>query len=81
MFWATVLPHIDDPLGEMERIKEKDPKFHKYLVKATSDYVLPEKGITIANHSQSLRVKKHAMRAIKGDDLEELREYLREHVG
>ena len=80
MFWATVLPHIDDPLDEMERIKEKDPRFHGYLVRNTAEYVLPEKGTTIANHAQSQRVKKHAMRAIKGRDLRELQEYLREHV-
>src|SRR4051794_31169647 len=32
MYWVIVLPHLDDPLGEMERIKAKDPFFHKQLV-------------------------------------------------
>jgi hypothetical protein len=77
MYFVTVLPHLDDPLGEMERIKDKDPTFHRHLVTHTAHYVCPEKGKSIANHSQSLRVKDYALAAIKGRELRELQGYLR----
>jgi hypothetical protein len=76
-YWAVVLPHIADPISEMERIRERDPKFHRLLVKHTAEYICPERGSSIANHEQSLRVQRHALEAIRGPRLRALQEYLR----
>ena len=73
-YWAVILPHIDDPIGEMGRIREHDGMFHYLLVKHTRDYVC--NGTAIANHAQSLRVQKFVLEAIRGPRLSELRDYL-----
>ena len=80
MYLACILPHLDDMLGELDRIKERDPTFHHNVVKRTAGYVCPEYGKGIANHSQSLRVQKFILSAIKGRKLRELQEYLRNHL-
>jgi hypothetical protein len=41
----------------------------------------PERGVSIANHSQSQRVKKHALATIRGIKLRPLREYVRLRSG
>jgi hypothetical protein len=80
MYFVTIIPQLDDPISTMEGIKDRDPTFHRHLVTRTSHYVLPEKGASIANHDQSLRVKKHAVTAINGRELKDLRDYLRDHA-
>ena len=80
MYFVAILPHLNDPIGEMERIEKADPKFHRYLVTHTAHYICPEKGKSIANHSQSLRVKDFALSAIKGRRLHDLRGYLNDHA-
>jgi hypothetical protein len=80
MYLACILPHLDDPIGEMERIRPRDPIFHRHFVKRTAYYVCPELGKSIANHSQSLRVQKFILSVIKGHKLRELQTDLRGHL-
>lgn len=80
MYFVTLIPHMDEPLFEMNRIRMADDRFHRYIVKKTSEYVCPERGDGIAKHSQSQRVKKHALKAIRGSKLRDLRDYVREFL-
>jgi hypothetical protein len=79
MYFVTVIPHLDDPIEVLDAIEREDEVFHRHVVKATSAYLCSEHGAGIENHSQSQRVKKHAAKAIRGADLHDLRQYLREH--
>lgn len=77
-YWVTVLSHLDDPLSEMDEIRENDPYFYRQLVKHTAEYICLERGRSIANHAQSQRVKAHALRKITAPRLRMLREYVRD---
>lgn len=76
-YWAIVLAHVDDPVAAMEELR-KDPAFHKWCVRRTGEYICPEMGASIANHSQSQRVKTHALRVFTGPRLRALQRYVRE---
>lgn len=57
---------------------EADQKFHRHVVKKIAEYIFTEYGDGIANYAQAQRVKKHALRAIKGNKLRDLRDYIRD---
>jgi hypothetical protein len=76
-YWAVVLQHIDDPIGAMQGIKERDPQFFRVMFNWTRAYLCPEHGASIAKHTQSLRVQKHVLEAIRGARLRDLQAYLR----
>jgi hypothetical protein len=76
-YWATVLPHLPDPISVMERVREHDPQFHRVMFNWTRAYLCPEHSASIAKHTQSLRVQKHVLAAIKGSRRRALQTYLR----
>jgi hypothetical protein len=76
-YWAVVLPHLPDPIGAMERIRQRDPQFHRVMFNWTRNYLCPEHSAAIAKHAQSLRVQKHVLEVITGSRLRALQVYLR----
>jgi hypothetical protein len=78
-YWVTVLANIADRANAMEVIRNKDAHYHGRVIRCTAEYLCPEKGTSIANHAQSLRVQKHALKSFNGHGLRELQEYLRKH--
>jgi hypothetical protein len=79
-YWVTVLANIDDPMEAMEGIKKSDARYYERLIRCTAEYLCPEKGTSIANHAQSLRVKKHALNSFNGHGRRELQGYLRDNL-
>jgi hypothetical protein len=77
-YWAVILRHLDDPIGEMQRIKEHDPQFFRVMFNWTRAYLCPEHGAFIARHRQSVRVQEHLLEVIRGSRLRALQAYLRE---
>jgi hypothetical protein len=80
MYWVFVLYHHTAPFDAFDAIRDKDPGYYRHLLKNTSEYLLPERGTSIANHSASLRVKEWALKAFDATTLRRLQEYLRANL-
>jgi len=78
-YFVTAIPHMDDPIEVLERIRKRDQYFFDWIVKWTARYLCPEHYRGIAKFAQALRVKDHADVAIKGKRRKKLIEYLNEH--
>jgi len=76
-YFVTAIPHMEDPIKELERIKRKDKYFYEWVVKWTARYVCEEHYRGIAKFAQALRVKMDADARIKGRRRRELVDYLR----
>lgn len=76
MYFVTILPLLDDPIGELEFIKGKDRYFYDWVIKWTSRYLCDEHHRGIAKFAQALRVKMDARARIKN---KQLPDYLRDN--
>lgn len=82
MYWVTLVPHMSDPVHELELIGLDDPYFRDWIVKWTARYTCDEYHRGIAKFAQALRVKKDALERIPPKRLRILNEYLRDtHPG
>lgn len=79
MYWITLVPHLSDPIAELERIKKKDPFFWKWIIKWSSRYVCDEYSNGIQKFAQALRVGLMAKKYIDKKKMQELQKYLRKH--
>lgn len=78
-YFVTAIPLIDDPLEELEKIKEKDRYFYDWIIKWTARYLCDEHFRGIEKFAQAMRVKYDADLRIKGKARKRLIEYLREN--
>lgn len=76
-YYVTAIPHMEDPIAELEKIKAKDRYFYDWIIKWTARYVCEEHYRGIAKFAQALRVKMDADKRIRGRRRRELVEYLR----
>lgn len=79
MYFVTVMPHLDDPLASLDRLRKRDKRFFDWAVKWTGRYLLPEQHRGIAKFAQALRVQDHAQAAFKGAELRRIQKYLRDN--
>lgn len=78
-YFVTIIPHLEDPIAELEKIKRKDRYFYDWIIKWTARYICEEHYRGIAKFAQALRVKMDADKRITGKARRELAEYLREN--
>lgn len=78
-YFVTIIPHLEDPIRELERLKRRDRYFFDWVVKWTARYLCEEHYRGIAKFAQALRVKMDADNRIKGRRRRELIEYLRDN--
>lgn len=78
-YFVTIIPHLDDPIGELERIKRRDKYFYDWIIKWSARYLCEEHFRGIAKFAQALRVKMDADKRIKGKRRKELTQYLRDN--
>lgn len=76
-YFVTAIPHMEDPIAELEKIKAKDKYFYDWIIKWTARYLCEEHFRGIAKFAQALRVKMDADNRIKGKRRRVLTEYLR----
>jgi hypothetical protein len=76
-YLVTLLPELEDPLAELEKIKAKDNYYWQWAIKWSARYLCEEHYRGIAKFAQALRVKVDADKRIKGRRRRELVEYLR----
>jgi hypothetical protein len=79
MYFVTLIPHLDDPCKEMDRIKAKDKHFFDWLVKWTARYVCPEHSRGIQKFAQALRVQMDAQARIPKKMMRDVQAYLRKN--
>jgi hypothetical protein len=81
-YFVTLIPHLEEPLRELDRLREIDPYFYDWVVKWTSRYLVPEHFRGIQKFAQAMRVKVDADLRIKGWRRRELIKYLeKNHPG
>lgn len=78
-YFVTIIPHLENPIDELEKIKKRDPYFYEWIVKWTARYLCEEHYRGIAKFAQALRVKMDADNRIKGKLRRELTKYLRDN--
>lgn len=78
-YFVTAIPHLENPIDELEKLKKKDPYFWEWVVKWTARYLCDEHYRGIAKFAQAQRVKDHADAAIKGKPRKKLTKYLRDN--
>lgn len=78
-YYVTIMPHQDDPIGELEKLKKRDPHFYSWVVKWTARYLCAEHFRGIEKHAQSMRVKMDAENRVTGELRQDLEKYLRDN--
>jgi hypothetical protein len=56
MYYITLLPWVDDPCGELDRLKKQDPYFFGWVIKWTARYICDEHKRGIQKFAQAMRV-------------------------
>lgn len=79
MYFVTMIPLIDDPIAELERIRKEDAYFFNWIVKWTARYVCDEHHRGIAKFAQAMRTCNDARRRIQPAKMKRLQAYLRKH--
>lgn len=79
MYFVTILPMLDDPIEELEVIREVDPYFFMWIVKWTARYICPEHHRGIQKFAQAMRVHADAQNRISKKLMPKLIAYLNKH--
>lgn len=79
MYFVTMIPLIDHPTVELDRIRKHDKYFFDWTIKWTARYLLPEYHRGIEKFSQALRVSKDASTRIPKSVLVKLQAYLKRY--
>lgn len=79
MYWVTIIPHLDDPIAELESLKKKDKKLYDWVIKWTARYCCDEHLRGIEKFSQAMRVRMDARKRIKPPLMKKLQAYLRKN--
>lgn len=77
MYFATILPILDNPIAHLEELKSKDKYFHDWVVKWTARYTCDEFHRGIAKFAQALRVHKDMHDRLDPARLAEVQAYIR----
>lgn len=79
MYFVTIIPHLDDPIKSLERIRVKDKYFFDWCVKWTARYLVPQYFRGIEKFAQAMRVRGDALARIDKATMRELIPYLKKH--
>lgn len=77
MYWITLVPHLSDPIAELERSKTRDRHFWLWRIKWSARYVCNEYSNGIQKFAQALRVGLMAKKYIDKAKMKALQKYLR----
>jgi hypothetical protein len=76
LYYPTLFPLLDDPVGELRRLRGKDERFWRVVVREATDLLC--NGKRNANFMQAQRVARAVLDRIDPAALSELRTYLRQ---
>lgn len=78
-YFVTAIPHMEDPIAELEKIKAKDEYFFNWIIKWSARYLCEEHLRGIQKFAQAMRVKMDADKRITGKKRKKLIQYLRDN--
>ncbi len=79
MYFATLVPHLADPVQFLETLKLTDMRMWTWAVKWTARYLCEEHGNGIQKFSQALRVQDGLVKLLKPSVRLKLEKYLRKN--
>lgn len=79
MYAITFLPHLEDPVAWLGRLRSRDRFFHDWVVKWSARYICEEHSRGIQKFSQALRVRDNAIEALTATQLRDLQKYFRKN--
>jgi hypothetical protein len=79
MYYLTVVPHFDDPVRELDRVRRGDPIFFDWIIKWSSRYICKEHMHGVEKFAQADRCRMDAFERIDGSSMRELQSYMRRH--
>ena len=79
MYFITMVPSMEDPIGSLASLKVKDKYFFDWCVKWSARYICKEYSRGIDKFSQALRVRKDAFDRIDKDTLRDLQRYFKKN--
>lgn len=79
MYFVTIIPLLEDPVAELDAIKQKDKYFFDWIVKWTARYLCPEHHRGIAKFAQAMRVHDDAHSRIRKELMKPLVKYLNDN--
>lgn len=79
MYFVTLLPSLEDPIAELEKLRRKDEYFANWIIKWTARYICPEHHRGIAKFAQALRTGNDAMKRLDKQTIKDLQKYLRDN--
>jgi len=79
MYIVTVLPHLADPIKQLNLIKKSDKYFFEWITKWSARYICPEHMRGIQKFAQAMRVHKDANERIDRKTLKLLQKYFRDN--
>jgi len=78
-YFVTIIPHLDRPIYDLEKLKDRDRYFFDWVIKWSARYLCEEHFRGIAKFAQAMRVKDDADTRIQGKLRHHLIDYLREN--
>ncbi len=82
MYFATIVPHLEEPHTAIDEIKDHDKFWANWVIKWTARYVCPQHHRGIAKFSQALRVQKDIKSRLTTTQIKQLEKYLnKNHPG
>lgn len=80
MYFITLLPWVDDPEDELDRLKAVDPYFFQWVIKWTARYICDEHKRGIQKFAQAMRVHDESRKYLAQEGkLERLQKYCRDN--
>lgn len=79
MYFVTLMPHLDSPVKELKKLRERDPYFWEWVVKWTARYLVEEHFHGIEKYATGMRVRKAALELIPEFQQRKLVKYLRKN--
>lgn len=79
MYFSAIVPLLDDPIMELDILRQKDEFFWQWCVKWTARYLCKEHSRGIQKFAQALRTAKDAQERIPRSVQKKLIPYLRKH--
>jgi len=79
MYFMTVVPHFEDPIRELDRVRRGDPAFFDWIIKWSSRYILKEHSHGVEKFAQADRCRMDAFERIPRSSMRELQSYMRSH--
>lgn len=81
-YFSTIIPHLEDPIAELEAIRKADKYYHGWTIKWVSRMLIESQSRGIAKFAQGMRVKMDAEKRISTSMKRRLIPYLKKwHPG